>query len=175
MKKFHENLLIVLALGLCALCAWQWYGQTRQRNEIDQLNRLVNDKTLAIQSDTNSLQNARQEISQLDARLTELKTAMKTNELFQAEQKREIHRLTVTTGQLTNEIAQYKLAFDDAQASLKEAYVGIAKQNAAIEELTTQRNDLVNKYNDSIRDRNDVVAKYNALVEKMQSAAKPDK
>jgi chromosome segregation ATPase len=178
MKKFHENLLIVFALGLCALCAWQSYGQTRQRNLIDELNRQVNDKTVAIQGLTNTLQNAQQEISQVDARLTELKTAVKTNELLVAEQKREIHRLTVTSAQLTNEITQYKQAIDDMQGRLKDAYVGIAKQNTAISEITTQRDDLVNKYNESVKDRNDVVVKYNALVEKvekMQAAGKSDK
>ena len=28
MKNFQQNLLIVLALGLCGLCVYQWYGQT---------------------------------------------------------------------------------------------------------------------------------------------------
>jgi len=168
MKKFHENLLIVLALGLCALCAWQWYGQTRQRNLIDELNREVNDKSATIQGLTNNLQNAQQMISQVDLRMTDLKSAVKTNELLVAEQKRDLHRLTISNAQLSDEITQYKQATDDLQGRLKDAYVGIAKQNTAITELSAQRDELVNKYNDSVKDRNDVVAKYNALVEKVE-------
>ncbi len=34
MKNFQINLFIVLALGLCGLCTWQWYEQTVQRTEI---------------------------------------------------------------------------------------------------------------------------------------------
>ena len=34
MKHFQSNLLIVLALALCGLCAFQWYEQTVQRDEI---------------------------------------------------------------------------------------------------------------------------------------------
>ena len=33
MKNFQQNLLILLALRLCGLCAWQWYAQTVQRDD----------------------------------------------------------------------------------------------------------------------------------------------
>ena len=34
--------------------------------------------------------------------------------------------------------------------------------------LIAQRNDLVQKYNDEVKDRNDVVAKYNELAEQVK-------
>ena len=55
MKNFQQNLLIVLALALCGLCAFQWYVQTVQRNEITTLNGMVYEKNVAIQSATNSI------------------------------------------------------------------------------------------------------------------------
>ena len=41
MKNFQQNLLIALALGLCAMCVYQWHGQTVQRAQIENLNRAV--------------------------------------------------------------------------------------------------------------------------------------
>jgi uncharacterized coiled-coil DUF342 family protein len=46
--------------------------------------------------------------------------------------------------------------------------MGINQQNEAITNLVAQRDDLVKKYNDSVKDRNDVVAKYNDLVNQVQ-------
>ncbi len=65
---------------------------------------------------------------------------------------------------------------DTLEAKLKDAYAGIDKQNETITNLIAQRNDLVQKYNDEVKDRNDVVAKYNELAEqvkKLQGGAKP--
>ena len=45
----------------------------------------------------------------------------------------------------------------------------------ALTNLIAQRNDLVQKYNDEVKDRNDVVAKYYALaaqVKKLQGGSK---
>ncbi len=55
MKNFQQNLLIVLALALCGLCAFQWYEQTIQRNEITTLNEIVYEKNVAVQDATNSV------------------------------------------------------------------------------------------------------------------------
>ena len=47
MKTFQQNLLIIVALSLCGLCLYQWYGQTLQRNEIQKLEQTVYDKPAA--------------------------------------------------------------------------------------------------------------------------------
>ena len=52
------------------------------------------------------------------------------------------------------------------------ASAGIDKQNGVISNLVAQRNDLVQKYNDEVKDRNDVVEKYNELVKQVQSGDK---
>jgi hypothetical protein len=57
---------------------------------------------------------------------------------------------------------------DALEAKLKDAYAGIDKQNETITNLIAQRNDLVQKYNDEVKDRNDVVAKYNELASQVQ-------
>ena len=173
MKNFQVNLFILLALGLCGLCARQWYEQTIQRNEIQTLDQFVYDRNAAIQGYTNSIATLNHQVNQMDARLTEIKAAAATNEQLVISQKAEIAQLQFANGNLTNEIVQYKQAVDALESKLKEVYAGIDRQNEAITNLVAQRNDLARKYNDEVKDRNDVVAKYNELVKQIQSGGKP--
>jgi chromosome segregation ATPase len=176
MKNFQQNLLISLALALCGLCAFQWYEQTVQRNEITTLNGMVYDKNVAFQNATNSIATLTHQIEQMDARLTEIKAAAMTNEQLVVSQKAEIVELQFTGANLTNENTQYKAAVDTLSSKLKEAYTGIEQQNTTITNLVMQRDELVKKFNDEVKDRNDVVAKYNELVsqvQKQQGDAKP--
>jgi len=174
MKNFQQNLLIIVALSLCALCVYQWYGQTLQRNEIQQLEQSVYDKSAAIQAYTNSIRTMDRQIAQMDARLTELKEDIKTNADLIINQRREINRLQITGEGLTNQITEYKVAVTSLQGKLKDAFEGIQKQNEAMKELVAQRDEFVKKFNDEVKDRNDVVNKYNDLVrqvEKNQAAS----
>ena len=168
MKNFQQNLLIVLALALCALCAFQWYEQTIQRNEITTLNGMVYEKSVAFQDATNSMATLNHQIMQMDASLTEIKAVAATNEQLVVSQKAEIARLQFAGANLTNEIVQYKAAVDTLESKLKDAYAGIEKQNETITNLVVQRDDFVKKYNDSVKSRNDVVTRYNDLVNQMQ-------
>ena len=175
MKNFQVNLLIVLALGLCGLCVWQWYEQTIQRDEITTMNGMLYEKNAAIQGYTNSIAALNHQVDQMDAHLTEMKAAAATNQELIVSQKAEIAQLHFANDNLTNEVAQYKAAVDALQSKLKDVYVGIDKQNEAITNLVAQRNDIVQKYNDEVKDRNDVVAKYNELaaqVKKLQDSQK---
>ena len=175
MKNLQQNLLIIFALALCGLCAWQWYGQTLQRNQVDSLNEMLSQKLAAIQQYTNSIHVMDGQIAQMDAHVTELKGTIKTNEEMIVDQKRELNRLDATNETLTLEIGEYKDGVQKLQQKLKEAYDGIQKQNDAIKELTAQRDEFVQKLNASVKDRNDVVAKYNELAaayQKLQGGGK---
>jgi chromosome segregation ATPase len=174
MKQFQQNLLIVLALGLCGLCAYQWYQQTEQRGSINTLEQRIYQAETDIQNDTNSIANLNVQVNQLDTSLTAAKAEAATNQELAVNRQAEITRLELIGGGLTNEIEQYKQAVDAMQARLKEAYAGIEKQNEAITNLVGQRDDFVKRYNDEVKERNDVVAKYNDLakqVEKLQAGA----
>jgi chromosome segregation ATPase len=168
MKNFHQNLLITLALCLCGLCAWQWYQQTVQRNQVDELKQTANEKLVLIQDYTNSIQMMQHQIGQMDARITELKDTVKTNDETIVAQRRELNQSEAQNDALTNEIVQYRQAVDTLQAKLKDAYDGIQKQNDAIKQLAAQRDDFVKKYNDLVIDRNNVVSNYNELAAKIE-------
>jgi chromosome segregation ATPase len=168
MKNFQQNLLIVLALGLCGLCVRQWYEQTDQRDAIQALNQMVYDRNATIQGYTNSIVTLNHQVNQMDANITEIKAAAATNEQLIISEKAEIARLQFANNNFTNEIAQYKTAVDTLESKLKDAYAGLNQQSEAITNLVAQRNDLVQKYNDEVKDRNDIVAKYNDLVSQLQ-------
>ena len=175
MKNLQVNLFILLALGLCGLCARQWYEQTVQRDEIQTLDQMVYDRNAAIQGYTNSIATLNHQVNQMDASLTDLKAVVATNEQVVISQKADIEQLQFANLNLTNQITQYKIAVDTLEAKLKDAYAGIDQQNTTITNLIAQRNDLVQKYNDEVKDRNDVVAKYNDLaaqVKKLQDGSK---
>jgi chromosome segregation ATPase len=174
MKNSHQNLLIILALGLCGLCSWQWYGQTQERTRVQSLTQTIFDQATAIQVHTNSIASLNAQSIQMDARVSELRQTVKTNEENLLALRREAGRLRSENSALTNDVAEYKAAFEKVEAKLKEAYDGIKKQNEAVKELAGQRDEFVQKYNDSVKQRNDLVAKYNDLVqqvEKLQGAA----
>jgi len=173
MKNFQQNLLVILAIGLCGLCAYQWYYQTVQRSELQHLNQVTYEKSVAIRDYTNSIATLNHQISQMDSNLTELRSAARTNAETMAAQKRELGRLQTVSDGLSNELSQYKDAVGTLTNKLAEAYAGIEKQNAALKDLATQRDDFVQKYNDEVKDRNNVVSNYNALaaqVQKMQES-----
>jgi chromosome segregation ATPase len=170
MKNLQQNLLVILALGLCGLCVYQWYGQTLQRNELQRLEQTVYEKSAAIQGYTNSIRTMDRQIAQMDARLTELRAKSKTNDDLVISQRREFARLQAAAGGLTNEITEYKSAVQGLETKLKEAYAAIQKQNDAMKDLVAQRDEFVEKLNESVKDRNAVVAKYNDLVAQVQKA-----
>jgi len=167
MKNFQHNLLIMLALSLCGLCVYQWYGQSVQRNEIAGLSESLYEKSAAIQGYTNSIQTMDHQIAELSGRITGLQLSARTNEEAITLQKRGINTLQTTSEGLNNQITEYKRTVANLEAKLTEAYDGIKKQNEALKELAAQRDEYVRKFNDSVKDRNDVVAKYNDLVQKV--------
>jgi chromosome segregation ATPase len=168
MKNFQANILIVLALALCGLCAWQWHEQTVQRDEITTMNGILYDKNVAIQDATNSIATLDHQVAQMDARITGIKAAAATNEQLVVSQKARLAQLQFKNASLTNEVAQYRVAVDTLESKLKDAYADVEQQNAAITNLVAQRDDFVKKFNDEVKDRNDVVAKYNDLVKQVQ-------
>lgn len=174
MKNLQQKLFLVLALSLCGLCGYQWYVQTLQRNAVQKLTQALYEKSVAIQDYTNSLRTMDGQIARMDARITELKTAARTNADLVVSQRREINRWQSTAESLTNQIAEFKEAAASLQGKLKEAYEGISKQNDALKELTAQRNEFVRKFNESVKDRNEVVSKYNDLVRQAETNQAPN-
>jgi len=160
MKNFQTKLFIVLAIGLCGACAWQWYLQSVQLNTIEGLNQVIFQKTSEIQGYTNSIKTMDAEISQLHDRITVLKQAAVSNDQWAVTEKREVARLQSDGDIVSNELVEYKAAVDGLTNKLQQAYDGE-------KELAAQRDDFIKKLNDSIKSQNDLTVKYNSLVDRI--------
>jgi peptidoglycan hydrolase CwlO-like protein len=164
MKNFQQNLLIVLALALCGLCAWQWFDQANQRRAVETRNQMIYDRDRDIQGYTNTIATTDRQVADLQQRLTDLDAITTSNQQVITEQKGDVNRLRASEDTLTNDIAQYQLALTNLESKLDQAYDGIKKQNTAMRELVGQRDEFIGKYTNSINARNDIVLKYNTLV-----------
>jgi len=168
MKNLQQNLLIALALGLCGLCAWQWYFQTVQRDRIDKLDQAIYKQSGEIQGYTNSISTMDAEIAGQQTRINDLKQTLMSNDQAILAQKRDLLRLQFSAGAMSNEIVQYQSLTNLLASKLTEAYDGVKKQNDAIAKLVEERDKFVGKYNESVKSRNEVVEKYNDLVQQVK-------
>jgi chromosome segregation ATPase len=119
------------------------------------------DQSVAIQGYTNSLGIMDRQIAQMDARITELKETIRTNNTVWVATREENTRLLV-------QIEQYSNAVGALQAQIKLANDSIHRQNEVIKNLVTERDEFVNRLNESIKERNEVVTKFNELVKRVE-------
>lgn len=161
MKNPLQTLLLSLALCLCALCTWQWYGQVLQRKAMTALAQTNYDESTAIQGYTNTINNMDHQIAQMDARISDLRDTISSNTVTIVGLQQENTRLNIA-------VESYSNAVGVVQAQIKQANESIRQQNEVLKDLVTQRDDFVKRLNDSIKERNDVVTKYNELTKQLQ-------
>ena len=152
MKNFLQHLLIILALGLCGLCTWQWYDQVQQRRMLTTFSQTIADQTAEIQRATNSVTVLDQQLVQMDARLTELRSTLQSN------------HTEITTGHIENQ---------RLTSALTQANENIRQQNEILKTVAAQRDTFLQRLNQAIEDRNAMVAKYNALVKQIDEVRQP--
>jgi chromosome segregation ATPase len=169
MQKFLSNLLIFFALGLCALCVFQWVRESRLRSEVADLHHTVFLKLDIIQNLEVQLKQTKDEVLRLDNLRVELSGIIKTN-------KEENQALTKYSEKLEKEIeagkaqiAAYKEAVEKANESIKRQNEDIKKQNEEMKQLSTDRNATVEKYNKLVEQYNDLVKQFEKF---QQDAAK---
>ncbi len=152
MKNRLQHLLVILALGLCGLCTWQWYCQVQQHKALATLSQTSADQMAQILHATNSIALLDQQLAQMDTRLTELRGTVQSNRVEIAAGHSENQRLT---------------------GALAQANENIRLQNEALKAVVVQRDAFLQRLNDAIQDRNAVVTKYNALVQQIEEARSP--
>jgi chromosome segregation ATPase len=161
MKNPLQTLLMSLALCLCALCTWQWYSQVLQRKAMTALAQVNYDESTAIQGYTNTINNMDHQIAQMDARISDLRDTLNSNTVTIVGLQQDNSRLTIVVDQYSNAVVVL-------QGQMKQANESIRRQNDAMKDLVTQRDDFVTRLNESIKERNDIVTKYNALTKQLE-------
>ena len=171
MQKFLSNLLIFFALGLCALCAFQWVRESRLREKLAEKQHEVYLKLDAIQNLEAQLKRTEADVTRLDSLRVELSGLIKTN-------KEEIQALTKHTQNLEKEIeaqkaqtARYKDAFEKANERLKQQNEDITKQNEDMRQLAADRNATAEKYSKLVQQYNDLVKQFEKFQEDVAKGA----
>ena len=150
-----------LALCLCALCTWQWYSQVLQRKAMTVLAQVNYDESTAIQGYTNTINNMDHQIAQMDARLSDLRDTLNSNTVTIVGLQQDNSRLNIVVDQYSNAVVVL-------QGQMKQANESIRRQNDAMKDLVSQRDDFVTRLNESIKERNDIVTKYNELTKQLE-------
>ena len=161
MKNPLQTLLMSLALCLCALCTWQWYSQVLQRKAMTALAQVNYDESTAIQGYTNTINNMEHQIAQMDARISDLRDTLSSNTTTIVGLQQDNSRLNIVVDQYSNAVVVL-------QGQMKQANESIRRQNDAMKDLVSQRDDFVARLNESIKERNDIVTKYNELTKQLE-------
>jgi chromosome segregation ATPase len=174
--------LIVLALGLCGLCAFQWVRETRLRGRVDGLQaerQVLAEEKAAAEAQAKRFQ---EEIRRVERERIELRASSETNALTNQRLRLELQKVVLEAEQAKRTADSYKAAFDKANASIREQNEAVAKLKSDYVKLAEDRNAQVNRYNELARQQtslvkrfDDLVQKWNALQEQIKAApANPD-
>lgn len=178
MKQFLVNLLIVMALGLCGLCTYQWYRESRLRIEMEGQSRDLYQKKESINGLNAALQQTREDSDRLEKLNLRLNGEIKTNALEIAGLRRQVDQLGDETNRLSNDLATYKSSLEVANANTVEANKVVQTQNQTIKQLVDERAGLVEKYKEVVKQYEDLVKQfeaYQADVKKALEAQQPKK
>jgi len=156
MKNFLQNLLIVFALGLCALVAFQWHREGRLRADLQALRD-------AARADRETIQLLQGEAQRVDSEIVRTEAQWKQLSETVAARKAEAARLAEELqkrDQLAAELESFK-------AALARANENITAQNEAMKALADERNELATKFNQLAEDYNALVKRWNDQQEQL--------
>lgn len=155
MKALLVNLLIVLALGLCALNAYQWHREAQLRKRLDAHALDLQRKDSEIRSLRENLAAQESEVQRLagireglDALIQSNRTEIARLRQESAALQREAQEQTAAAAQLE----QYRDAFEKANENLRRQNEIIASQNQRLKEIADGRNQIVEQFNKLAQD-----------------------
>jgi len=177
MKRLLTTLLVVISLGLCAVCVVQWQREDRLRGHIqDLVKRLEAENTLRIEAERRVREYERE-----IARLTELRAEVEAKLVEVTREYNDLSADSVARGisiavymrevmQMQHGLEATQRAFGKGAEAIKSHNSVVITQNSAMEkqnellkQLVEERNDAITKLNARTREFNDLVEKYNKL------------
>ncbi len=181
MKRLFTILLILVALGLCAISVVQWKREVALRLEIEELTAKLNSEHEARVAAEEQAELYKEEIDRLtklreeiEARLEEAtdRVAVLSEDLIGRGMSISVLMQEIRGMQI--ELAQLRPLIDEGAQSVEERNEAVAQQNAAIQkqnqmlkELAAERDGAIAKLNAQVKAYNELVEKYNALAKKL--------
>ncbi len=177
MKRLLQTLLVVVAVGLCAVCIVQWVREDRLRGHIAELvKRLEAENALRVEAER-KVTKYEKEIE----RLTILRAEVEAKLIAATDELTAVRADSVARGftlaLFLQELVQTKAnlaaaeaalgkgtsAIKDHNASVTAQNATIIKQNELLKQLATERDSALEKLNVRIREFNELTEKYNKL------------
>ncbi|MBI3414322.1 MAG: hypothetical protein HY043_03220 [Verrucomicrobia bacterium] len=158
------NLLVALALGLCAFNAIQWVREASLRRDIEKLTRQGVEKDQTIQALQNAVKKSEDEIIRMDKRIVELKEIQKTNETENFNLRRSLRKSETENETAKAQIDEYKKAVATQNENILKQNESIKEQNELLKNVAGDRDEFVRKYKELLGQWNDLVAKHNELI-----------
>jgi chromosome segregation ATPase len=151
MRNALQYLLIIFALGLCALVAFQWHREGQLSTKL----RTLQDTARNQQTLRESLQSAEAKAAQAESQLRQVRETSDANTVAIARLNEELNQARAAYGRLTAEADAYKSALANANTN-------IITLNESLQTLADERNAAAVKYNELAETYNALVKKWNA-------------
>ena len=150
------GILLLLLLGLCGLCAWQWNREEQLRDLTRRQLAENADLRKALEENSARAKAGDAEILRLTETLSEIKTASVA--------KVQYDEALATAQTLREGVLKQNTALKDQQEALLKSNAAVTQANQAIEKLAAERDGLTQKLNA-------LTLQYNKLVKRVQAEA----
>ena len=148
------GILLLLLLGLCGLCAWQWNREEQLRDLTRRQLAENADLRKALDENSARAKAGDAEILRLTETLSEIKTASVA--------KSQYDEALAAAQTLREGVVKQNAALKEQQEALLKANAAVAQANQAIEKLAAERDGLTQKLNA-------LTLQYNKLVKRVQA------
>jgi len=179
------NLLIVLALSLCALAGWQWKRETGLFEENVKLKADRQQDHETKHQQLKSIENLQTEITRLEGERKTNSSAARANETKLVEFSRKASLLESEVRSQSNLVAYFKVAFERATNQLAIANSNTFRANEVIismrkavedrNDVATRLNDMNKKFSELMNERNEIVGKFNSFMQEVDAERTKDK
>lgn len=159
-------LMVVLALGLCGLCAYQWVRETRLRQRVEALQeeqRRIQEARTAVEAQSGRFQ---EEIARLERERAALARHSETNAAATAGLRADVVRLGREAETQRQQAQALKAALDTANTNVLKANDLLGKARTDLSQLARERNEAVERANALRKELDDRIVRYNELVER---------
>lgn len=177
MKRLLNTLLVIVSLGLCAVCVVQWVREDRLRGHLlDLTKQLEAENTARVEAERKAA-----EYEKEIERLTILRAEVEAKLLTATEELNAMGADSVARGltlafflkdlvetqaklaAVEATLAQGTEALKDHNTSVTAQNTTIQKQNDLLKQLVSERDSAIEKLNTRTRELNELVEKYNKL------------
>lgn len=155
MRNILQNMLILVALSLCALAAVQWHREAELRQKLQSVSDDVQHKSETIQQLQKNIRLAEAEIDRLGNLRSGIAATAESNRL-------EIGALRKQLDAAGSEVERSAKQIEGFKSALQRANDNIQRQNETTKKLADERNEAVIKFNTLVEKYNDLVNRWNA-------------